>query len=253
MASTNTLEQLVDIINQDCTMSGLFPRILPDAEIKRIIKEEVLEWFYKSYQFAVQKSFYYLKMDCIFSEEYTAMGYITLPEEIEGITRIAFVNDPSLFQIGIQAPNLSINFGVTNQPYLTSFVTNVGELGTYRAILSYFSDELNKMSKNFVRHSFNHISKRLHFLDAIETNMMLEVYARIPQEDLFDNVYFKQYCFGYCEKRMGEAIGRFGNFSFPGGFSYNASDIIIKGEEKMNKVEEKIKGETQSGWFYMSK
>lgn len=252
MPSSISIEQLIDIINADLTMSGLFPRVLPDQEIKRIIKEEVIEWFYKNYQFSVQKSYYYLSRECISSDEYTAMGYITLPEEIEGITRIAFVNDPSLFRIGIQAPNLSINFGVTNQPYLTSFVTNVGELGTYRSILSYFSDELNKMAKNYVKHSYNHISKRLHFLDNVKTNMVIEVYVRIPQEDLFDNVLFKQFCFGMCEKRMGEALGRL-NFQMPGNFQYNFGDMISKGEEKVNEAKEKIKGETQSGFFFMVK
>ena len=43
------------------------------------------------------------------------------PEEVEAITRIVKIDDPSLFSLGIQAPHLSINLGVTNQPFLTSF------------------------------------------------------------------------------------------------------------------------------------
>lgn len=137
-----TIEQLVDYVQADLTFSGLMPKVLPDIEIIRIIKEKSLEWFYKNYQFAVMKSYYYLDKNFINGEEYTALGYIILPEEIESITRISEVSNPSMFRIGVQAPNLSINFGVTNQPYLTSFVTNVGELATYRQILSSFINRI---------------------------------------------------------------------------------------------------------------
>jgi hypothetical protein len=34
----------------------------------------------------------------------------------------------SLFQLGLNTPNLSVNLGVTNQPYLSSYVTTIGEL-----------------------------------------------------------------------------------------------------------------------------
>jgi len=247
-----TLDQLVDIVQADLTFTGLVPKILPDLEIKRLVKENVLEWFYKNYQYAQIKAFYYLDQNFLTTEQYNRNKYLILPEEVENITRIIKVDDPSLFRLGIQAPHLSINLGVTNQPFLTSFVTTAGELGVYRSIISAFSDQINKMTANTMRFQFNHINKRLSFMTDVSTSLMLEVYLRIEEEELFDHVYFKDYIIGISKKRMGEALGRF-NFNMPGNFQYNASDIKEEGNQMVEKVVEKIKSESQVSWFFMDR
>jgi len=249
---TITIEQLIDIVQSDLTVSGLFPKVLPDTEIYRIIKEHALEWFYKNYQFAVMKMYYYMDKDCFNTEQYTKFKYFVLPEEVEAITRIVKVDDPSLFRLGIQAPHLSINLGVTNQPFLTSFVTTAGDLAVYRSVISAFSDEINKLSKQTLKFDFNHVNKRLHILTEVDTDLVFDVYVRIEQEELFDLQLFKDYVIGLSEVRLGEAIGRF-NFNMPGNFQYNSSDMIAQGEKKIEAVKEKVKGETQSGWFFMSR
>jgi hypothetical protein len=247
-----TIDQLVDIVQADLTISGLFDKILPDIEIYRLVREEALEWFYKNYQYSKIKIFYYLGKDFLCTEQYHRNQYLILPPEIEDIVRIVRIDNPSLFRLGIQAPHLSINLGVTNQPFLTSFVTTAGELGVYRSVISNFSDQLNKMTANTTRFNYNPISKRLAFLAPVYTDLMLEVYSRIEEEELFDHVYFKQYIVGLCQMRMGQAVGRF-NFNMPGNFQYNAADMISQGQEKMNAVIERVRGESQSGWFIMAR
>lgn len=247
-----TIEQLVDIVQMDLTMSGLFQKILPDREIKRIVKEHAAEWFYKNYQFAVQKAYYYMDKNCFSTEVYTQYKYFILPEEVENITRIVKIDDPSLFRLGIQAPHLSINLGVTNQPFLTSFVTTVGELASYRSIISAFADEINKLSKPTLKFSFDHVNKRLHMLTDVDTNLILEVYLRIELEELFDFHLFKDYVIGLSRVKQGEAVGRF-NFNMPGGFQYNAGDMKAEGEALVEKVETKIKEESQVSFFFMSR
>ena len=247
-----TLEQLIDIVQSDLCVSGLFPKILPDLEIQRIIKELALEWFYKNYQFATMKSYFFLDQNCMLSEIYTKYKYFIFPEEVENITKIIKIDDPSMFRLGIQAPHLSINLGVTNQPFLTSFVTSAGELGVYRSIIAGFSDELNKLNKPTLMFNYNHVNKRLHLLTEVVTSLMIECYVRIEAEELFDYHLFKEYIIGLCKIRMGEAIGRF-NIAMPGNFQYNAADMISQGQAQVTKVEEKIKGQTTTGWFFMSR
>jgi hypothetical protein len=247
-----TIDQLVDIVQADLTISGLFDKILPDLEIYRLIREEALDWFYKNYQFSKIKMFYYLDLHFMNTEQYNRNQYLILPQEIEDIVRIVKIDNPSLFRLGIQAPHLSINLGVTNQPFLTSFVTTAGELGVYRSVISNFSDQINKMTTNTLRFNFNHINKRLNFLTSINTDMMLEVYSRIEEEELFDNVYFKQYLLGLSNMRMGQVLGRL-NFNMPGNFQYNSADMISQGQEKMNAVIEKVRAETNTAWFIMDR
>jgi len=238
-----TIDELVDFVQADLTFSGMLPKTLPDMEIVRLVKENALEWFYKNYQHAVMKTYFRLGKEHINTEEYTAMGYITLPEEVENITRIVEISNPSLFSIGVQAPNLSINFGVTNQPYLTSFVTNVGELATYRQILSSFSDEINKLSRNYTKFSFNPVNKRFHILDQVRADFMLDLYVRIQQEEVFNNHLFKDLVVGMARVRLGEMLGRL-TFDMPGNFQYNAADLISQGSELVTATKEKVKGES---------
>lgn len=245
-----TIEQLVDFVQADLTFSGLMPKILPDIEIERLIKERALQWFYKNYQWALIKSYYKLDMQFVNSEFYTKHGYIVLPEECENVVRIYNIDDPSLFRIGIQAPNLSINFGVTNQPYLTSFVTNVGELGVYRQILSAFSSEINKLAKLYNKFSYNIESHRLHLLGEVRNDLMLEVYIHISQDELFNTQFFKDYVVGLSKMRLGEALGRL-NFNMPGNFQYNAADIISEGKELLEKTVEEIKAQSPAASFFI--
>jgi hypothetical protein len=247
-----TIDQLVDIVQADLTISGLFDKIIPDIEIIRLVREEALEWFYKNYQFSKTKMFYFLEKKFLTTEQYHRNKYLVLPQEVEDIVRIVKVDNPTLFRLGIQAPHLSINLGVTNQPFLTSFVTTAGELGVYRSVISNFADQINKMTANTLRFHYNHISKRLNFLTSIDTDLMLEVYNRIEEEELFDHVYFKQYLIGLCQVRMGQAVGRF-NFNMPGNFQYNSADMITQGQAKMDAVIEKIKNESNIGWFIMDR
>lgn len=245
-----TIETLIDFVQADLTFSGLMPKILPDLEIQRIVKEKALQWFYKNYQWAVIKSYYRLDRAFIDSDYYTNYGYVILPEECENVVKIFNIDDPSLFRIGVQAPNLSINFGVTNQPYLTSFVTNVGELGVYRQILSAFSDELNKLSKLYNKYSYNIEAHRLHLLGEVRNDLMLEVYVRIGQAELFNAQIFKDYVVGLSRVRLGEALGRL-NFNMPGNFQYNASDIIAQGQDLVDKTVEEVKAQSPNCSFFI--
>lgn len=252
-----TIEQLIDIVQQDLTFSGTLPKVLPDKEVHRMIKEIVLEWFYKNYQYAVQKSYYYMVYDWPMMDLYNRFQYLILPEEVENITKIIRVEDTSLFRLGIQAPHLSINLGVTNQPFLTSFVTTAGDLALYRSTISYFADEINKLTKNTIMFDYNHINKRLHFLGSISnssdpTDLVLECWVRIQEEELFDFEMFKRFVIGTCRSRMGELIGRF-NFQMPGNFTYNASDIISQGKEMVDEVKTYIKDQSTVSWFKMSR
>ena len=245
-----TIEMLVDYVQADLTFSGLMPKVLPDLEIERLVKDKALQWFYKNYQWAVIKSYYRLDMAFVNSDYYTNYGYLVLPEECENVVKIFNIDDPSLFRIGIQAPNLSINFGVTNQPYLTSFVTNVGELGVYRQILSAFSSELNKLSKLYNKFSYNIEAHRLHLLGEVRNDLMLEVYVRIGQAELFNAQLFKDYVVGLSRVRLGEALGRL-SFTMPGNFQYNASDIISQGQDLLDKTVEEVKAQSPNTSFFI--
>ncbi len=79
----------------------------------------------------------------------------------------------------------AVNLGVTNQPYLSSYVTTIGELGVYKTVLDSMSDMLNQMNKYTLRYQFNQLNHRLHILTNVKHHVIMEAYANIPQENLF--------------------------------------------------------------------
>ena len=247
-----TIEELVDLVQNELTISCALPKTLPDANIRQIIETRALPWFYRSYQYAVQKLYYFIDKQAFFEEEFTKYNYVNVPCEIQTVVYLYEVRGDSLFQLGINTPNLSVNLGVTNQPYLSSYVTTIGELGVYKTVLDSMSDMLNQMNKYTLRYQFNQLNHRLHILTNVKHNVIMEAYANIPQENLFKDDLFFKYVTGYCKQQLGNLVGRY-DYTLPGGVKINAADLVSQGKEEVKEVEEEIKGQSNSGWFFMVK
>jgi len=257
-----TVDELIDVIQGDLTISCALPKLLPDLEIRRLIENKALPWFYQNYYYAVQKIYYYIDKRAFLTEEYTRYRYITLPCEIQTISWIYETRDSSLFNIGINAPNLSINMGVTNQPYLSSYVTTIGELGVYKTILDSFSDMLDILSKYTVKFQYNQMNNRLNILSGgnavVSTvgnhyeSLILEAYANVENEALFADPMFITYVTGLAKKQLGNLMTRY-DFTMPGGIKYNGDSLISEGNDEVQDVVDQIKGQSNSAFIVMVK
>ena len=118
--SAYSLEEFIDFIQTDVTVGGALPKNLPDHAIRQFIETRALPWFYQNYQYSVSKMYYFVDKSAFSTAEYTNYRYIELPCEIQSITWIYQIMNTQLLQLGINVPNLSVNLGVTNQPYLSS-------------------------------------------------------------------------------------------------------------------------------------
>jgi len=252
MSVAHTIEELIDVVQGELTISCALPKLLPDNEIRRLVENKAMPWFYQNYQYATQKMYYFIDCAAFSSDEWTKYKYIAMPEEIQTIIWIYPIRNISLFQLGINAPNLSINLGVTNQPYLSSYVTTIGELGTYKSILDSMSDMLNQLSKHTVKHHFNQMAHRLNILTALKENMIVEAYANVEQEALFADPEFIKYVTGLAKVQLGNMATRY-DFTYPGGVKLNGDGLISEGKEDIADVVDRIKGQSQVAWFYMNK
>jgi hypothetical protein len=247
-----TIEELVDLVQNDITVGCALPKHLPDSEVRRIIETKALPYFYRRYNYATQKMYYLVKREAFQTEQFTKYSYIDVPCEIQSITYLYEVRDVSLFQLGINQPNLSVNLGVTNQPYLTSYVTTIGELGVYKTILDSMSDMLDQLNKYTLRFDYNQLNHRLHILTNVKYDVVLEAYANIPAENLFKDDLFIKYVTGHARKQYGMLTGRY-TFQLPGGVTINAADLVSQGNEEIKEVDEEIKGMSDAAFFIMVK
>lgn len=247
-----TIEEFIDFVQNEITVGCALPKNLPDSEIRRIVETKAMPYFYRRYQFAVQKLYFLIKKDAFFTEEFTNYRYVNVPCEIQSVTYLYEVRNASLFQLGINTPNLSVNLGVTNQPYLSSYVTTIGDLGVYKTILDSMSDMLNQLNKYTLRYHFNQLQHRLHILTDVKHDVVMEAYANILPEYLFKDDLFIKYVTGLAKIQYGNLTGRY-DFTLPGNVKINSSDITSQGKEEVKEVEEEIKGQSDSAWFYMVK
>jgi hypothetical protein len=247
-----TIEELIDRVQNEITIGCSLPKTLPDSEVRRIIEQRAMPWFYRKYQYAVQKMYFLIKKEAFFTEEYTQYRYVNVPCEIQAVTYLYEVRNASLFQLGINTPNLSVNLGVTNQPYLSSYVTTIGELGVYKTTIDTLSDMLNQLNKYTLRYHFNQLQHRLHILTNVERDVVMEAYANILPENLFADDLFYKYVVGWSKVQYGNLTGRY-DFSLPGGIKINSAEMVTQGKEEIKEVEEEVNGQSNSSFFYMVK
>jgi len=247
-----SIEELIDFIQNEITIGCALPKTLPDSEIRRIVETRALPYFYRNYQYAVQKMYFFIHQDAFQTEEFTKYRYVNVPCEIQSVTYLYEVRGGSLLQLGINTPNLSVNLGVTNQPYLSSYVTTIGELGVYKTILDSMSDMLNQLNKYTLKYHFNQLHHRLQILTNVKHNVIIEGYANIPPEYLFKDDLFIKYVTGWAKVQYGNLTGRY-DFTLAGGIKINSADISAQGKEEIKEAEEEIKGQSNSSFFYMVK
>lgn len=246
------IEELIDFVQQDITIGCSVPKTLPDTEIRRFVETRASKWFYQNYQYAVSKIYYFVDKKAFTTEEFTLYSYITVPCEIQSVSYIYEVRGGSLLQLGLNVPNMSVNLGVTNQPYLSSYVTTIGELGVYKTLIDSLSDMMNQMNKFTVKFHYNQLMNRLNILTKMEYSLILETYANIPAENLYADSYFQKYVTGWAKMQTGNLLGRY-DFQLPGGIKFNSADLVAQGKEEMEKVETDIKEMSNSSWFIMVK
>lgn len=250
--SAYSLEEFIDFIQTDVTVGGALPKNLPDHAIRQFIETRALPWFYQNYQYSVSKMYYFVDKAAFSTAEYTNYRFIELPCEIQSITWIYQIMNTQLLQLGINVPNLSVNLGVTNQPYLSSYVTTIGELGMYKTLIDNMADMLNQLNLYTVKYHYNQLSHRLNILTDVRHHLVLEAYVNIPPENMFSDNYFTKYVTGWAKMQQGRLLGTF-DFSLPGGVKYNAADMVTNGKEEMKEVEEEIKAMSNSSFFYLVK
>ena len=241
--SSYALPEFIDFIQSDITVFGTLPKNLPDAAIRQFIETRALPWFYRNYQYAVQKIYYFIDKRAFFTEEYTKYNYVTVPCEIQTVVYLYEVRNESLLQLGINTPNLSVNLGVTNQPYLSSYVTTIGELGVYKTMIDSMADMLNQMNLYTTKFHYNQLTHRLNVLTNIQHHVILEAYINIPLENLMTDQYFLKYVTAWAKQQQGRMLGAFA-FTLPGGVTYNSADMVSQGKEEMKEVEEDIKNKS---------
>jgi len=235
-----TIEELVDLVDAELTFDCALPQVLPPRTIRRLIETQARPWFYQYYFYSVQKNYFFLDRKLFETDHFTRYKWIYLPEDIQTVIKIYKVDNRSLFQLGINSPNLSVNLGTSNNSYLQSYMTTIGELGIYKTVIDSFADMLNQLSLSTVKYDYNQMANRLNLLTSVNTNLIIESYVNIEAEHLYSDPLFIRYVNGLAKTKLSELVGRY-EFNLVGDVKYNPAALKEEGKADIDYVEEYIK------------
>lgn len=246
-----SIEELTDWITMQLTGNCMLPSILNNDNIRLQIKV-AKNWMYENYKYALIQSYLFVPHATLTSEFYTRYKYITLPESVQNVVKVFPLTNRSVFELGWGgAPNLSIGVGVTtNQQYLSSSLTTIGELGVYKVVIDGFAQQLNQLSKRTVEYDFNFGSKQFHVLTNVPGDLVLKIYERIDEDALFEEDKMKRYVLALCKQALGNYLTLY-TIPLPGGVQINGEAMKSQGEAELQAIRDEIKGQSQVGFFYM--
>lgn len=247
MDSRLTLDELIDVVRNNVTLNCKLPYTLGNANIERIIKFDALRWFYREYKYALQRTYYYVDLQSFWKNTSVDIKFITLPDEIEAVRWIYLVSYNDMRNLGYILPNGSISLGQTSTPFVASL--NAGEYAQSFAVMQSLQDAISTFSKNTVKFYFDPNSKRFEIQTSLQHNLILEVYAHIPEEALFGDPYFIKYVTGMAMLDYATELS-FTDMTLAGNTKINTDRIYDRGDKMVEEVKEYIKGITRGSFFF---
>lgn len=242
-----TLDELIDVVRNNVTLNCKLPYTLGNDNIERIIKYDALRYFYSEYKYASQKSYYYIDFMSFYRNKGTGSKFIILPDEIISIKKIYMVNYNDMYGLNAALPG-TMSLGLTSIPFVASL--SMGEFGQTLAASQGLADSLAQFSKNTVKFDFNRNSKRFEVLTQLHHNLILEVNATIPEEDLFGDAWFIKYVTGMAIQDYAIELS-FTDQQLAGNTKINTDRLYDRGDKLVVEVKEYIQKMTKSSFFMM--
>jgi len=240
-----TREELIQLANDEITVSGSLPYSIPQKEMERIIAQAE-NWFYVNYGPAVETNYYVLGRDLFTSQEFRKTRTVLMPDCVVSIQDVRDFRGGGILASPDQ--DFSDNRLIASELFLSPFQSD--DLVLRTAQYSYWD-----LTKAFIleRYSFdfNRNTKRLTILGRNpKRNVYIQVYTKIEDYKLYNDWFFQRYVVAQAKMSLGRLLGTF-TFNLPGGIQIDASALKDEGKEELDSILQKIDDENSPDWFYI--
>lgn len=251
------LPEFIDRVNSEISVSGMIPTaLLKKVEIQRIT-EEASKYMYKWNPMSSIESYLYIPFENFKNKKYAAFKHfnidksVELPCEVRAIREVYQTNKSNMFEFGIHAPNMNVGLGISNQPYLSSFVTTIGELGVYKVMIDSFSDMIEKLNRRKIRFDYNPYSNMMTLLSPLERrgDIILNIYEKLELEELLNDELMYRLVVARAKKQLARIYGLF-QAPLTGNVTVNYDMLSGEADEEITKIEEEIQALNNMGYFY---
>lgn len=238
-----TKDELVELVQDELTVSSGLPNSISPKEIERIIKNAE-RWFFINYKNAVESDFYVVPHSYFTSSEFTDRRYIQLPDCVMTIQDFREIRGGS--RIGIVDRDITENKIIASELFLSpvvgdDLVMRTAQYAYWDLTKAYFLDT--------VAYTFNQNTKRIKILGRNpRTSTIIKCFSKIPEVKLYDDDLFIRWVFAKSKIALGYMYSLY-TYQLPGGVTINGSILKDAGEKELQEVKDQIDKEAPPDWF----
>ena len=241
-----TKEELINAINDEITSSCSLPYSLPTKEVERIIDKE-MRFLYREYRELLQDKIYILNKSYYTSPEWKATRTFQLNKCTEGVKKVTEMTGGSRV-FGINDPDMNFDRLMASDLYLTPLSS---DQITYRTIQHSFWDLARAFNLIDINHDFNPNTHRLIITGRTPVqSLFILAMDHIPEEDAYEDTIVIEWMIAKAKISLARILGAF-NYNLIGGVTINYEQWRMEGNEKIQELKDKIKGDDVPDWFIM--
>ncbi len=247
----NFIQRIIQELTQSCALN--LP--IPVSAIPPLILQAA-QYFWQNDDQAVQHKWYCLANSSI--QKCGPNNIVKLPSQIVAV--VGVYKTTGRFNYGVMG-DFSLERMILNNSALASGVggslSDVFGSGTGYTLTDvmgalYEVDTYKYMFDSPLTYDYNEFSNELVIQGALgSTDLILDVFKRIKIQDLYKNYYFFRYCVCLGLRSMATIMGTI-EFKLPGGTTLNYSIWRDMANEEMQQIDEWIKSNHATGYFYNS-
>ena len=240
-----TRDELVELVQDELTVSSGLPNSISPKEIERIIKTAE-RWFYINYKNAVESDYYVIPHSYFTSTDFTSRRFVQLPDCVMTIQDFREIRGGS--RIGIVDRDITENKIIASELFLSSvtgddLVMRTAQYAYWDLTKAYFLDT--------IAYTFNQNTKRIKISGRNpRTSSIIKCFSKIPQESLYDDDLFIRWVFGKSKIALGYMYTLY-TYQLPGGVTINGSILKDAGEKELQEVKDQIDKESPPDWFLL--
>lgn len=238
-----TTAELIQMCNDEITVSGALPYSIPVREMERIIAQ-ASNWFYVNYGPSCETMYYVLPRELFKTSEFKKTRSLKLPDCVVSIQDVRDFSGGGILKSPDQ--DFSDNRLIASELFLSPFQSD--DLVLRTAQYSYWD-----LTKAFILEryafDFNRNTKRLRILGRDpKRSVYIETYTKIEDYLLYDDWFFQRWVVANAKISLGRLLGSF-KFNLPGGIEVDGDSFREDGKDELDNIKKTIDDENSPDWF----
>lgn len=239
-----TKAQFIQEIKNDASDYCGIPVTVNDARFEQILKK-ARRYFYAEYDGAGQEAYIAIAKDVFSQPRFKETRKVRLPDCVRAVFRVA---EKGNYLHGGGSGNPDPDFSPRKYRLGAALMGSSNDL-VYSIALTYYNDFVDQFDLKTIAFDFSPLTRDLVFMGRNPlTNVVLHISEYVPEEDLYSDNNFYNYCLGLALKTIGRPLSVF-EFKLIGGTTVNFSSIVDEGNQLIADVKEEFEQQKQDGFL----